>query len=84
MALATERVYLYLLLEIKSLIKEKKLKNGMSNKKANKEINDLAEEKILYGEDLLVCFACGAKIKKNTNICPYCKTKQNKRNSVSR
>ena len=32
------------------------------------------EEKILYGVNKIVCFACGAKVDKGTEICPYCKT----------
>ena len=32
------------------------------------------EEKILYGVNKIVCFACGEKIDKGTEICPYCKT----------
>ena len=32
------------------------------------------EDKILYGENKTVCFACGEHIEMNTDICPYCKT----------
>ena len=32
------------------------------------------EEKILYGDNKIVCFACGEEIDNNTDICPYCKT----------
>ncbi len=32
------------------------------------------EERILYGVNKIVCFACGVKIDKGTEICPYCKT----------
>lgn len=32
------------------------------------------EEKILYGDNKLVCFACGEEIDNNADICPYCKT----------
>ncbi len=41
----------------------------MSEKKLEKD-----EEKILFGDNSLVCFACGEKIEPDTNICPYCKT----------
>ncbi|MFX1379576.1 MAG: hypothetical protein ACFFA4_10840 [Promethearchaeota archaeon] len=49
----------------------------MSEKKSFKsEIRNLAKdnEKILYGENKSVCFACGEEIDKNAEICPYCKT----------
>ena len=49
----------------------------MSDKKMfNKEGKNLErkEEKILYGGDQIICFACGEKIEKNTELCPYCKT----------
>jgi len=46
--------------------KEKKQKNDTSEKKVGK---------ILYGGHDNVCFACGEKIKWNTIVCPYCKTK---------
>jgi hypothetical protein len=32
------------------------------------------EEKILYGDNRLLCFACGEEIDNDTEICPYCKT----------
>ncbi|MFX0004096.1 MAG: hypothetical protein ACFE9C_04595 [Candidatus Hodarchaeota archaeon] len=32
------------------------------------------EEKILYGDNKTVCFACGEEIDNNTNVCPYCNT----------
>ena len=32
------------------------------------------DEKILYGINMIVCFACGEQIEKDTDICPYCKT----------
>ncbi|MFW9818131.1 MAG: hypothetical protein ACFFE5_00860 [Candidatus Thorarchaeota archaeon] len=32
------------------------------------------EEKILYGDNKTVCFACGEEIDRNTKICPYCQT----------
>ncbi|MFX1257067.1 MAG: hypothetical protein ACFFAN_04360 [Promethearchaeota archaeon] len=46
--------------------KEKKKANGLG----------LSEEKILYGDKLTVCFACGQKIEILTEKCPYCGTKQ--------
>ena len=45
---------------------EKKQENGTSENKV---------EKILYGINGNVCFACGEKIERNTIVCPYCKTK---------
>ncbi len=39
------------------------------SKNLNKE-----EEKILYGDNKIVCFACGEYIDHNTEICPYCRT----------
>jgi hypothetical protein len=32
------------------------------------------EEKILYGINKIVCFACGEQTDKDTEICSYCKT----------
>lgn len=32
------------------------------------------DEKILYSTNQNVCFACGEKIDKGIEICPYCKT----------
>jgi len=32
------------------------------------------DEKILYGDNKIVCFACGEEIDNNTDVCPYCKT----------
>jgi len=49
----------------------------MSEKKIfNSEIKKVErnEEKILYGVNKTVCFACGEEIDNNTLICPYCKT----------
>jgi len=49
----------------------------MSDKKIIKsEVKNLekAEEKILYGVNKIVCFACGEEIDKNIDVCPYCKT----------
>jgi len=49
----------------------------MSDKKIfASEAKDLekAEEKILYSNNIIVCFACGEEIDNSTNICPYCKT----------
>ncbi|MFW9780709.1 MAG: hypothetical protein ACFFFB_00300 [Candidatus Heimdallarchaeota archaeon] len=42
---------------------------GFENNTVNKD-----EEKILYGINKIVCFACGEKIDKDTEVCPYCKT----------
>lgn len=46
--------------------KEKKLENNSSENKV---------EKILYSDQDNVCFACGERIKKDTEVCPYCNTK---------
>ncbi|MFX1389730.1 MAG: hypothetical protein ACFE9Z_06705 [Promethearchaeota archaeon] len=49
----------------------------MSEKKTiRSEINSLQnnEEKILYSDNKIVCFACGEQIDDNIDICPYCKT----------
>lgn len=49
----------------------------MSGKKSfDSEAKDVEkkEERILYGINKTVCFACGEEIDKNTHICPYCKT----------
>ena len=48
----------------------------MSNKKidVSKSTNlEKDDERILYGVENIVCFACGEKINSNTDICPYCK-----------
>ena len=46
--------------------------NGFENDSVEKD-----EEKILYGDNKIVCFACGEQIDKTTKICPYCKTSIN-------
>jgi hypothetical protein len=46
----------------------------MSDEKIFKNIEKTEEEKILYGVSQIACFACGEKIERNTDICPYCKT----------
>lgn len=49
----------------------------MSDKKMfESEIKNLEkdEEKILYGVNKIVCFACGEEIDKNMKVCPYCNT----------
>ena len=40
------------------------------------------DNKIQYGESKNMCFACGEKIGGNTKICPYCKTKQDEKESI--
>ncbi|MHA1804594.1 MAG: hypothetical protein ACTSU4_08675 [Promethearchaeota archaeon] len=45
--------------------------------KTNKEVFDKEDVKILIGEKLITCFACGERIDKNSEICPFCNTKQN-------
>lgn len=46
----------------------------MSEKELEKNSIEEDEEKILYGINTIVCFACGVQIEKETEICPYCKT----------
>jgi len=46
----------------------------MSEKELEKNSIEEDEEKILYGINTIVCFACGEQIEKETEICPYCKT----------
>ena len=46
----------------------------MSEKGSENSIAEKDEEKILYGLNTIVCFACGEQIEKDTEICPYCKT----------
>jgi len=49
----------------------------MSDKKIiESEVKNLKkeEDKILYGVNKIVCFACGEEIDKNTDVCPYCRT----------
>ena len=49
----------------------------MSDKNSNKEdLNNSEQEeaKILYGINNRVCFACGQKLDKDSDVCPYCKT----------
>ncbi len=40
------------------------------------------DNKIQYGESKNLCFACGEKIDSSTKICPYCKTKQDEKESI--
>lgn len=40
------------------------------------ESNRVKDKQIQYGESQIVCFACGEKIEINTEVCPYCNTKQ--------
>jgi hypothetical protein len=49
------------------MFEEKKIKSEIKNLERD-------DEKILYGENKLVCFACGEEIENNAEICPYCKT----------
>jgi hypothetical protein len=46
----------------------------MSNEELNVNIVKKDEEKILYGVNKIVCFACGEQNNKDTEICSYCKT----------
>lgn len=57
----------------------------MSEKESSEETHEIAnvvEKKIQYGENKYSCFACGEKIENNTTICPYCKTPQEKKESI--
>ncbi|MFX1575151.1 MAG: hypothetical protein ACFFB0_20640 [Promethearchaeota archaeon] len=49
----------------------------MSEKNSIKEDIDNTkqeETKILYGDSNKVCFACGQRLDKDLEFCPYCKT----------
>ena len=50
------------------MVRKKNLKTKVQNPK-------MEEDKILYGEHKLVCFACGEEIEDENSICPYCNTK---------
>lgn len=57
----------------------------MSEKESSEETHEIAkvvEKKIQFGENEYSCFACGEKIKIDTEICPYCNTPQEKNESV--
>ncbi|MBY9011042.1 MAG: hypothetical protein KGD70_01565 [Candidatus Lokiarchaeota archaeon] len=57
----------------------------MSEKKFTEETHDNAkviEKKIQYGENEYVCFACGERIKIDTNVCPYCNTVLKKNETI--
>ncbi len=47
---------------------EDKISNKLTNKSEKKE------EQILYSVNKILCFACGEKIDKDIDVCPYCKT----------
>jgi len=47
-------------------------------KKTENELK-VIEKKIQFGDNEYLCFACGEKIVRDTLICPYCKTAQNKK-----
>ncbi len=49
----------------------------MKNDNKNNEITQVykKDERILFGEKVSVCFACGEKIGLDTKVCPYCNTK---------
>jgi hypothetical protein len=46
--------------------------------KPKKEI-EVKDKKIQFGEIKNTCFACGEKINLDAVICPFCKTKQDKK-----
>ena len=41
-------------------------------KKAEKE----EDGKIFFGEKMKTCFACGETFESDTDVCPFCHTKQ--------
>lgn len=47
-----------------------------------KKTAKVIDKKIQYGESKNMCFACGEKIDSNAKICPYCKTKQDEKESI--
>jgi len=56
----------------------------MPEKDFTKETHKIAkviDKKIQYGENEYTCFACGEKIKSETEVCPYCNTLQDKNES---
>ena len=40
------------------------------------DTDQIKDGTIQYGENSMVCFACGEVIESGTKICPYCKTEQ--------
>ena len=32
----------------------------------------MKEEKIYFSKENITCFACGEKVEKDTEVCPYC------------
>ena len=44
------------------------------NTKMNIQKTGKKQEKILFSDYKIVCFACGEKIDKDTDVCPYCET----------
>ncbi|MFX1481067.1 MAG: hypothetical protein ACFFCI_23545 [Promethearchaeota archaeon] len=46
----------------------------MNEKESENKIVEKDEEKILYSDNKIVCFACGEQISKDTKVCPYCQT----------
>ncbi len=44
------------------------------NKKKEEKKSANNGKKILIGEKVDLCFACGEKIEPTTEICPYCET----------
>jgi hypothetical protein len=45
----------------------------------HKEIR-VKDKKIQFGETENLCFACGEKIDPDAEVCPFCNTKQDKKN----
>ncbi len=46
------------------------------------KIAKVIDKKIQYGENEYSCFACGEKIEAETKVCPYCRTFQDKNESI--
>lgn len=55
-------------------------KNNITDKA--RKTTRAVDRKIQYGESKNMCFACGEKIDSNIKICPYCKTKQDEKESI--
>ena len=51
----------------------------MPKKPLNSDEFEEDKSMITFEEKILVCFACGEKIDIETEVCPYCQTKQSKK-----
>ena len=52
----------------------------MKDTSNNQEKKNL--EKVCFSENIIACFACGAKLNNNINVCPYCGTKLDNKDIV--